>query len=195
VSDIPEEPVLLRVRFENGKFAVVSEANFQIKDGAVGLVTVNRNDMSAPDDRCGTETARLFEKGTKLLLGLSPATEESARAIGLYGVGDLKLFPPSHPFYGMVILNQPMDMIVQGGSGRLAGCRCSVPSLNMEARSLNHAYTLLSGRIETDRISHTGNVFQLAYYYSECDASWHLLDRLRSLIIERIRDERSRDMH
>ena len=43
-------------------------------------------------------------------------------------------------------------------------CKCSIPSLKIEADSLNHAYTLMSQRIETTRKSHTGNVFNVCFF-------------------------------
>lgn len=46
-------------------------------------------------------------------------------------------------------------------------------------KSLNHAYTLLSERIELDRMSHTGNVYQLIFY-KESDGKWYPLDKLRN---------------
>jgi hypothetical protein len=44
--------------------------------------------------------------------------------------------------------------------------------------SLNHAYTLLSERIEPDRRSHTGNIYKLVFY-KESDNNWYPLEKLR----------------
>jgi hypothetical protein len=57
-------------------------------------------------------------------------------------------------------------------------CRCEIGFLDRDARSVNHVYTLLSTEFETQRISHTGNVFQKVYYRDEA-GSWVPLDELR----------------
>lgn len=63
----------------------------------------------------------------------------------------------------------------------LCGCKCKVPCLeNTEAVSLNHAYTLISAYFETKRISHSGNVFQLGWWYDEQQKRWVQLDDLRT---------------
>ena len=46
------------------------------------------------------------------------------------------------------------------------------------AQSLNHAFTLLSERYETHRLSHTGNVYT-SMYYQESNGRWYPLDLLR----------------
>lgn len=46
------------------------------------------------------------------------------------------------------------------------------------AQSLNHAFTLLSERYETHRLSHTGNVYT-SVYYLESNGRWYPLDLLR----------------
>jgi hypothetical protein len=46
-------------------------------------------------------------------------------------------------------------------------------------RSLNHAYTLLSELLETNRQSHTGNIYKQVFY-KESDEKWYPLDKLRN---------------
>jgi hypothetical protein len=46
-------------------------------------------------------------------------------------------------------------------------------------RSLNHAYTLLSELLETNRRSHTGNIYKQVFY-KESDEQWYPLDKLRN---------------
>ena len=43
---------------------------------------------------------------------------------------------------------------------------CWIPSLEMKAKSLNHAYRLVSEQFEPARISHSGNIFQIGYFNS-----------------------------
>ena len=60
----------------------------------------------------------------------------------------------------------------------LESVTCWIPSLRMKAKSLNHAYRLVSERFEPRRISHSGNVFELGY----CNPrdTWISLGELRS---------------
>lgn len=51
------------------------------------------------------------------------------------------------------------------------------PEMN-NAISLNHAYTLLSEKIESHRISHTGNIYKRCYY-KEKNGKWYPLKLLR----------------
>lgn len=46
------------------------------------------------------------------------------------------------------------------------------------AKSLNHAFTILSEIYETQRLSHTGNVYERVFY-QEKDGRWCPLDWLR----------------
>lgn len=46
-------------------------------------------------------------------------------------------------------------------------------------KSLNHAYTLLSQLLETNRLSHTGNVYKQVFF-KESDEQWYPLDKLRN---------------
>jgi hypothetical protein len=52
----------------------------------------------------------------------------------------------------------------------LSETACKIPALNnKEARSVNHACTLLSQAIEQHRISHTTNVFRTVYFLRKSD--------------------------
>jgi hypothetical protein len=77
-------------------------------------------------------------------------------------------------------LQEPLKLRLRGDKeALLENCKCHIPVLNTEARSLNHAFTLLSMKFETKRISHSGNVFARVYCYSEKRKEWHPLDELR----------------
>ena len=65
----------------------------------------------------------------------------------------------------------------------LEGVPCWIPSLQIEAKSLNHAYRLVSERFEPSRISHSGNVFELGYFKS--GDTWISLGDLRNAAVAR----------
>lgn len=52
------------------------------------------------------------------------------------------------------------------------------PSLSGPAASLNHAYTLLSEVFETNRMAHTGSIYEHVFY-KDSDGLWHPLKDLR----------------
>lgn len=75
-------------------------------------------------------------------------------------------------------LREPLRLRLRGAKhATLEGVPCWIPSLEMEARSLNHAYRLVSEQFEPNRISHSGNVFKLGYCMPE--DRWISLDVLR----------------
>jgi hypothetical protein len=52
--------------------------------------------------------------------------------------------------------------------------------LKTNAQSLNHAFTLLSTKFETERISHTGNVFAQVFFRGKM--GWHALNEVRGKV-------------
>jgi hypothetical protein len=84
-----------------------------------------------------------------------------------------------NPGYVEVFLREPLLLWHRGTkSSALCPCKCFIPALEMEATSLNHAYTLISKKYETKRQANTGNVFRKAYYRDE-HGHWQMLERLR----------------
>ena len=70
---------------------------------------------------------------------------------------------------------------------------CWIPSLQIRAQSLNHAYRLISEQFEPERISHSGNVFELGYCESPPQSDrWVSLDTLRKTIAARFEMQLSR---
>ncbi|MCX5643219.1 MAG: hypothetical protein NTZ17_00820 [Phycisphaerae bacterium] len=83
--------------------------------------------------------------------------------------------------YVQVRLEEALKLRLRGSkTPALYGCKCKIPCLgDKEAVSLNHAYTLISTHFETKRISHSGNVFQLGWWFDEGQKRWVQLDDLR----------------
>lgn len=76
----------------------------------------------------------------------------------------------------------PLNLLLRGTSrARLGSVTCWIPALDIEAKSLNHAYRLISERFEPERISHTGNVFELGYYEDE-EKGWMPLEYRRAYL-------------
>src|SRR6476660_7891819 len=78
-----------------------------------------------------------------------------------------------------VHLVQDLSIRIRGDhEARLEKCRCAIPALKRKASSINHAFTVVSEAYETQRLSHTGNVFERAYTWVE-PGGWRTLDQLR----------------
>ena len=78
-------------------------------------------------------------------------------------------------------------MVVSGlGECELFSSSVNFPEkLEMEsAQSLNHAFTKLSERFETHRLSHTGSVYSRVFY-QESDMRWYPLEYLKSAALGR----------
>lgn len=89
-----------------------------------------------------------------------------------------------------VILLEPLSVLVDGSErAKLNDCRCGIFLLNTDARSLNHAFTLLSQEFEVDRMSHTGNAFRQGF---TCQGKrWLSLDDLRLVRVMKALEEMS----
>ncbi len=85
----------------------------------------------------------------------------------------------------------PVELRLRGTKPATLGrVNCWIPSLKARARSLNHAYRLISEKFEPQRISHSGNVFELGY----CIQSdlWVSLDSLRKTVVAKFEMQLSR---
>ena len=76
----------------------------------------------------------------------------------------------------------PLRLRLRGTKpANLESVPCWIPSLKMKAKSLNHAYRLVSERFEPRRISHSGNIFQIGYFKS--GDTWISLGDLRDATV------------
>lgn len=79
-----------------------------------------------------------------------------------------------------IILLEEQQILQRGTkTAKLLPCKCNIPSLHQEARSINHAYTLISQAFEPDRSSHTGNAFTKVFYFDNRRNIWQPLKALR----------------
>jgi hypothetical protein len=145
----------------------------------------------------------LLQGDTSVFVGLNPAgtTEDDRNRLIL--ASDLKFSPdPDAPKttgglphapktlvgrgydrFAEVVLGEPLILRIKGEKKPfLEECKCQIRVLKTEARSLNHAVTLLSTRFEPNRISHTGNVFTRVFYRCTESKDWRSLNELRGHI-------------
>jgi hypothetical protein len=85
-------------------------------------------------------------------------------------------------------LEAPLELEITGAlTSRLRQCPCSSPAFGgRKVVSLNHAFTVLSERYETNRLSHTGNVFERVFYFDSAAGRWRVLGELRAQVVQRV---------
>ena len=160
---------------------------------------------------CRTSKHKILDKGTQLLVALtirdiSPLSEAERKLFHPTGANAPKLghahyFTPRSGYtrFVSIWIDKPtkdqlyVDSNAQGGvwldvqglepkgvtssSVRLPECISPTP-----ADSLNHAFTLLSERLEPWRKSHTGNIYD-RMLYQEVNGKWYPLDILRNAAV------------
>ena len=154
---------------------------------------------------------QFLAEGTALAVALTPRSPEAARALsvptldrvdGPFPVASRHL-PSASTRFAMVTLATPAELFSNGPQpDATAGglwltvtglwdCELNSPPVSFPkeyglapASSLNHAFTRLSEKFETHRISHTGNVFQRVFY-REHGGWWRPLRQLREIAINR----------
>ena len=158
----------------------------ELRTGAVGELLISSADVV--DDEVADLLAAplrvpLLPPGTELLVGVRATfTDDFSQALGSDG--------PLEFWDGRVVpirLEDPLELEVRrGAAAKLRPCQCSSPALGgQQAVSMNHAFTLLSERYETDWISHTGNVFKRVFHYDATVRRWRPLEELRNTVLQR----------
>lgn len=103
-----------------------------------------------------------FLKGTLSYIQLEQETPE-VRAVEPVKIQDHSL--DTIRVFARIELQDVLYLQLRGTKApTLSQTPCKVPALNKDARSVNHACTLLSEEIERQRISHTTNVFKTVYF-------------------------------
>ena len=98
----------------------------------------------------------------------------------------IKIFPPGVGLFSEIVIDEDLKISFRGTkSPELLDCKCKIPALkNEQAKSVNHAFTLISEKFEKHRRSHTGNVFEQVYYNRSPDGWVRLKERRNQLIRE-----------
>lgn len=151
----------------------------KIRNGSVGELILDAYAIEDQKILQALEGEQVFEplsKGESVLLGVNPTVVLSEKIKQLIQPSNLRI--ASEFLFVEVKLREPLKLRTRGTkSPVLEPCSCSIPILQQEAKSLNHAFTLISTEFETQRISHTGNVFQRGFVKHK--DKWVSLDNLR----------------
>jgi len=146
---------------------------------------VRPEQLQNPDDRdrfVRDEVFPILTQGSTVLLGVSPHSVGDPKALGLI-CNPQEIGVQTEYWLVEVRLKQDLKIRIRGDrEAKLEPCSCLIPSLEREATSVNHAFTLISETYETERLSHTGNVFERAYT-PVGPKRWQTLDDLRIKVI------------
>lgn len=184
MPDKTAKTVRIPVRVKDGEIEYFYEENTsflkKIKDGTIMELIVPEYALQDKEltHKLNTEHEVFFlPKGTVLLADMNV---EIVSADMKPFVKSPEGFIYSHGFE--IELLEDQRLVLRGSKrAKLFPCKCKIPLLNEEAISLNHAYTLISQKVETSRSSHSGNVFN-KIYYSSSDERYKNLGDLRDSI-------------
>ena len=184
VPDSTKKRIRIQVQFIPGSIIRSDGAPLpRVRDGTFADLVLPASALADEGERQKLETESLKEllpSGVSVFVGLSPGMMKE-KPDGLIEADKIKTG------YGYLFaearLQEPLKLRLRGDKESvLESCNCDIPLLHAKARSLNHAFTLLSTKFETKRISHTGNVFARVYFFSEKSKEWRPLDELRGHI-------------
>jgi len=176
------------VRVEESGFVLLDGKPLpQLHRGSVGEIVFAPECFVSEKIRTGLagETrVPLLAKKTLIMMGMSPSVIGDAARKGLIHADSLRIF--SEDMFIEVILEEDQLLQIRGDQvAKLAPCPCFIPALDQKARSLNHAFTLISEAYETLRRSHSGNAFLKAYAKGD-SGRWVSLDEFRLHAIQRV---------
>jgi hypothetical protein len=91
---------------------------------------------------------------------------------------EMTVYPVVPDHFVAFVLEEDLQLKLRAAKGAvLVDCKCGIPSLNLEAKSVNEAYTRISIAFEPSRRSHTGNAFTCVFI--EKENRLHPLENLR----------------
>lgn len=204
----------LPVRCVDGHWEFALGGGIPVCPGAEAELVVETSQITDLDflERVTQEVAVQFlPEGAELLVALTPRSSAGERMLKAPTLDRLdgplpvasRHLPSASTRFATVTLRTPAELFSDGTQpDATAGglwltvtglwdCELSSPAVSFPkayglepARSLNHAFTRLSEKFETHRISHTGNVFQRVFY-RERGGWWRPLRQLREIAIDR----------
>jgi hypothetical protein len=193
------------VKLVDGHWELLYGGGIPVKDGSVAELRLEKysiSDKSFLATVSAKRSIKILEEGTQLLFALTPDLS-LPEVLASHFLNPLSVKYEhvakisTHARFIRVHLSQPTDaqkrlQLDQGGlwlklEGLVdRGVESSsiklppVPGLKKQvASSLNHAFTLLSEVFETQRISHTGNIYE-SVFYQDSDETWFPLKDLRN---------------
>ncbi len=179
---IPEKTartIRLNVVLSEGTYTLADGTALpKIKMGAAAELVVHATDLLDAEE-CKTlisERDVLFlPSGTRLWARVKE--DEVPEKMRLHRI-KMKVYPVVPEWVVPFDLQEDLNLRLRAAKGAvLAECNCHIPSLNLDAKSVNEAYARISTAFEPSRRSHTGNVFNCVFV--ECKDGLRALADLR----------------
>jgi len=154
-----------------------------IIDGAVGELKIYESSLRDDDilrELQEYNNIKLFDQDEVLFLAIknkSISIQELVPASKFRNIETL-----SDADFIRIQLFEPLYLDMRGTKKATlsgGGCKFMIDGKDFEAASINNAYTIISEKIERNRKSHTGNAFELCYYYDLLSDKWKNLELLR----------------
>lgn len=186
--------VVIRITMKDGKIEYFGEGSMpEIREGTFAELIVPAcaiMDQRRVNEFSEEKKELILNRGTRLLVQIAVRRENSLDNHFLhYFEHTHKTHQPLKDIRGLtdaefveIKLLDDLKITLRGTKkATLSRCKCKIPILNnVEAYSLNHAYTLISQEFEKHRISHSGNVFKDIYYKK--DDKWLPIDSFRDAL-------------
>jgi hypothetical protein len=172
-----KKTVSIPIRIVNGQLAYFYGGELpRLREHTIGELIVPASAVTEPKSLASLQEEHVKEirpANTKLLLGMrAKAFPAERRTFVIYPEG---LFPRIDYGFIEVRLKEPLCLRLRGSKkATLESCRCFIPALDQEAKSLNHAYTLISGSPGTAVMAYRYNGAQ--------DASLHVQARQTKVV-------------
>jgi len=168
IPDPLEKTVLIPIKIVKGEIQFFYGGKLpELKDGIIGELTVPS--YSITDKKklilLSRETNKVFIPGsTHLMVQISPKGQDIRKP----GIVKYKTYSYGNASFVEIILKENLNIKLRSTKkGELDDCKCCIPAMpEQEAKSVNHAYTIISQHYETHRRSHSGNVFDKVYLWN-----------------------------
>lgn len=213
-DDLSTKHITLTVKCVDDRWEFFYGGLVPVKQGTIAELKVPFNAITDErfKDRVTSEVSvKILDQNMPLIVALSDRSQNGAK-IGSWPKHLPRQLPPGTTRFEEVLLgparhnkeSSQMTLSLEDGSGlwlRVKGlekCELRTGTIlikkhdeqdqHIPAVSLNHAFTLLSERYETHRISHTGNVYE-RFFYQEPNGNWYPLKDLREGVLADIERE------
>ena len=186
LHDSLEKTVKIPVKIVNGKPVFFYGGELpKLREGAIGdlilpaYAVLDKDNLEKLEQE---QSCDLLPEGATLLVNIK--SDIKSKYVLTHGA-DNDLPKSASGDFVQVYLKNDLKMKMRGTKTPvLSNCACNVPALENPKEtpiSLNHAFTLISTKFETKRLSHTGNVFTKMYFKTE-KGLWSQLDNLRKSV-------------
>jgi len=181
IPDALLKTVKIPVVFKNGTLKLLDGRDMpELKAESIGYLEMSEHsilDKELVDELQAQSDVQMIEADESVFFAVSFQMVPANLRSKILSPDKLRII--SNYWFVEVRLQEPLRLHLRGSkTPQLLDCKCIVPSLrNLEATSMNHAFTLISRHYEKKRKSHSGNVFQRGYYHN--GNRWLSLDDLR----------------